>query len=52
MKDEKILSNEELMEIEGGSKINLSSITKNIPFTVVAYAVTPFIPKFKNNLLC
>lgn len=47
MKDEKILSNEELMEIAGGSKINIGSIIKKLPFIVVAYAVTPFLPKVK-----
>lgn len=47
MKDEKILSNEELMEIEGGSKINLSSLIKRLPFIVAAYAVCPTLPKLK-----
>lgn len=47
MKDEKILSNEELMEIEGGSKIDLSSLIKGLPFIVVAYAISPRLPKLK-----
>ncbi len=47
MKDEKILSNEELMEIEGGSKIKLPSLIKKLPFIIVAYAVCPTLPKLK-----
>ena len=47
MKDEKILSNEELMEIEGGSIIDLSSLIKGLPFIISEYAVRPILPKLK-----